>query len=117
MTVETYSPAETIILTPSALSRVQELGDFKNTSESKFRIYVAGGGCSGFSYGFELAKAAEQDDTCIHQGQVTILIDSMSLQYLTGAQVDYKEDLQGKRFYVNNPNATTTCGCGHSFSV
>lgn len=117
MTIETYTPAEPIKLTPSALSRVEALMLTQGASASNFRVYVVGGGCSGFSYGFELAETAAQDDTCINQGAITILVDPLSLQYLAGASIDYKEDLQGKQFFVSNPNATATCGCGHSFSI
>lgn len=81
------------------------------------RIFVQGGGCSGFQYGFEFVEKAEDDDTRIVKGDVTFLVDSMSYQYLVGASVDFKDDLDGKQFVIKNPNATTTCGCGSSFNV
>ncbi len=81
------------------------------------RIFVQGGGCAGFQYGFEFVEKVEDDDTRIEKDGVTFLVDSMSYQYLVGASVDYKDDLDGKQFVIKNPNATTTCGCGSSFSV
>ncbi|MCG5031227.1 iron-sulfur cluster insertion protein ErpA [Mesosutterella sp. OilRF-GAM-744-9] len=81
------------------------------------RIFVQGGGCAGFQYGFEFVEKAEDDDTRIEKDGVTFLVDSMSYQYLVGASVDFKDDLDGKQFVIKNPNATTTCGCGSSFSV
>ena len=81
------------------------------------RIFVQGGGCAGFQYGFEFVEKAEDDDSKIVKDGVTFLVDSMSYQYLVGASVDYKDDLDGKQFVIKNPNATTTCGCGSSFSV
>ena len=114
--IETYKPTP-VTLTDAALARVRQLLDVSEAGDEKFRIYVAGGGCSGFSYGFKLDEQAEADDTCIENEGVEILIDPLSLQYLNGAFVDYKEDFQGQRFFVNNPNASSTCGCGHSFSL
>jgi iron-sulfur cluster insertion protein len=80
-------------------------------------VYVSGGGCSGFQYGFTFDEEVNEDDTSVENGGVTVLIDSMSIQYLAGAEVDYKEDLSGAQFVIRNPNATTTCGCGSSFSA
>lgn len=81
------------------------------------RVYIEGGGCSGFQYGFEFDGNAEEDDTVVTNGDVKLLVDPLSFQYLSGSTVDYKEDLQGSRFVIDNPNARTTCGCGASFSV
>jgi iron-sulfur cluster insertion protein len=83
----------------------------------KLRVFVQGGGCSGFQYGFTFDEAVNEDDTQMNKNGVTLLIDAMSLQYLMGAEIDYKEDLQGAQFVIKNPNASTTCGCGSSFSV
>ena len=84
----------------------------------KLRVYVTGGGCSGFQYGFSFdAKKAAEDDTSIQKGDITVLIDALSIQYLAGSIVDYEIDLMGSRFTVVNPNAVTTCGCGASFSI
>lgn len=113
---ETFTPAQ-VTLTGAALKRVRQLIDASEANDEKFRIYVEGGGCSGFSYGFKLDQLVEPDDTRINNAGVAILIDPLSLQYLNGAFVDYKEDFQGRRFFVKNPNATSTCGCGHSFSI
>lgn len=116
MSVQTFTP-ETVKLTLNALTRVRELVAGDSSDHKNFRIYVTGGGCSGFSYGFKFDGAVAPDDICIEQENVTIVVDCLSLQYLTGAEVDYKEDLQGKQFFVTNPNATSTCGCGNSFSI
>lgn len=116
MTVETFSP-QPVKLTTAALAKVATLTIKNKESQANFRIYVEGGGCSGFSYCFKLNTQVMEDDTCIKQNGVMVVIDPLSLQYLAGSEVDYKEDLQGKQFFVNNPNATATCGCGHSFSI
>ena len=81
------------------------------------RVYVTGGGCSGFQYGFTFDEAVAEDDTRVEREGVTVLVDSLSFQYLAGAELDYSEGLEGSRFVVNNPNAATTCGCGASFSI
>ena len=83
----------------------------------KLRVFVQGGGCSGFQYGFTFDEIVNDDDTSMAKNGVTLLIDAMSLQYLAGAEIDYKDDLQGAQFVIKNPNATTTCGCGSSFSA
>jgi len=80
-------------------------------------VFVTGGGCSGFQYGFKFDKAVEEGDTVVVKNGVTLLVDPMSIQYLTGAEIDYKESVEGAQFVIRNPNATTTCGCGSSFSV
>jgi iron-sulfur cluster insertion protein len=109
--------ANPIIFTDSAASKVGELIAEEGNDNLKLRVYVSGGGCSGFQYGFTFDEEVNEDDTSIENGGVTVLIDSMSIQYLTGAEVDYKEDLSGAQFVIRNPNATTTCGCGSSFSA
>jgi iron-sulfur cluster insertion protein len=83
----------------------------------KLRVYVQGGGCSGFQYGFTFDEEIQEGDTEIENGGVTLLVDPLSVQYLMGAEIDYREDLSGAQFIIRNPNATTTCGCGSSFSV
>ena len=106
-----------LIFTDSAAAKVKELVDEEGNPELKLRVFVQGGGCSGFQYGFTFDEAVNDDDTQMAKNGVTLLIDAMSLQYLVGAEIDYKEDLQGAQFVIKNPNATTTCGCGSSFSV
>ncbi|MBO9686941.1 iron-sulfur cluster insertion protein ErpA [Roseateles chitosanitabidus] len=106
-----------LVFTDSAAEKVRELVLEEGNPELKLRVFVQGGGCSGFQYGFTFDEAVNDDDTPMTKNGVTLLIDSMSLQYLMGAEIDYKEDLQGAQFVIKNPNATTTCGCGSSFSV
>ena len=106
-----------ITVTESAAGKIRELLSEEGKLESGLRVFVQGGGCSGFQYGFTFDEIVNDDDTEMHKNGVTLLIDAMSLQYLTGAKIDYKEDLQGSQFVIQNPNATTTCGCGSSFSV
>ncbi|MDB4002347.1 iron-sulfur cluster insertion protein ErpA [Oceanospirillaceae bacterium] len=103
--------------TDSAAKKVTHLMEDEDNQDLRLRVYVTGGGCSGFSYGFTFDDKVAEDDTQIENGQVTMVVDSMSIQYLMGATVDYKESLQGSQFSVSNPNATTTCGCGSSFSI
>ncbi len=93
-----------------------ELFDDEGNPALKLRVFVQGGGCSGFQYGFTFDEETNEDDTVMEKGGVTLLIDSMSYQYLVGAEIDYKEDLQGAQFVIKNPNASGTCGCGSSFS-
>ena len=88
-----------------------------NEDKKLFRVYVTGGGCSGFQYGFSFDDVVEEDDTCVEKGGANLVVDSLSLQYLQGSTVDYIEDLTGSKFIISNPNATTTCGCGESFSI
>ncbi|MCL7423120.1 MAG: iron-sulfur cluster insertion protein ErpA [Methylobacter sp.] len=109
--------SDPIIFTDSAASKVGELIAEEGNNNLKLRVYVSGGGCSGFQYGFTFDEEVNEDDTLVQKGGVTVLIDSMSIQYLTGAEIDYKEDLSGSQFVIRNPNATTTCGCGSSFSA
>lgn len=106
--------APPINVSPSAAERVLELMSDANIG---LRVYVEGGGCSGFQYGFQLENEQGGDDIVIKSNGVTLLVDSLSAQYLAGAEVDYLDDLMGARFLVNNPNANTTCGCGSSFSI
>ena len=103
--------------TDAAAFKVGQLIEQEGNTELKLRVYISGGGCSGFQYGFTFDEAVEDGDTEIENGGVTLLIDPMSVQYLTGAEIDYKEDLSGAQFIIRNPNASTTCGCGSSFSV
>lgn len=113
-------PSDIVNLTESAVNKVYDLINEEGNPNLKLRIFVQGGGCSGFQYGFTFDEDINEDDFSVvkmlHQQSITFLIDSMSLQYLQGASIDYKEDLQGAQFVINNPNATTTCGCGASFS-
>ncbi|MGR8932185.1 MAG: iron-sulfur cluster insertion protein ErpA [Gammaproteobacteria bacterium] len=109
--------ADPIIFTDSAAAKVAGLIQEEGNDNLKLRVYITGGGCSGFQYGFTFDEEVNEDDTRIENGGVTVLIDSMSIQYLQGAEIDYKEDLNGAQFVIRNPNATTTCGCGSSFSA
>lgn len=112
---------EMINISSTAIQKVYDLAAEENNPDLKLRIFVQGGGCSGFQYGFTFEDFANDDDFVIekeHNGhKMTFLIDSLSFTYLQGAEIDYKEDLQGAQFMIKNPNATTTCGCGSSFSV
>lgn len=101
----------------AAATRVQTLIAEEENPELKLRVYITGGGCSGFQYGFTFDESVNDGDTTIVNSGVTLVVDPMSLQYLVGGIVDYTEGLEGARFFINNPNATTTCGCGASFSV
>ncbi len=103
--------------TEAAAQKVSGLIEDEQNPNLKLRVYITGGGCSGFSYGFTFDEAQADDDTVVSKEGVTLLVDPMSFQYLVGAKIDYLEDLQGARFVIENPNATTTCGCGSSFSV
>ncbi|OIQ64959.1 iron-sulfur cluster insertion protein ErpA [mine drainage metagenome] len=110
-------PPAPLIFTDSAAAKVKELIDEEGNLELKLRVFVQGGGCSGFQYGFTFDEAVNDDDTQMVKNGVTLLIDAMSLQYLVGAEIDYKDGLEGAQFVIKNPNATTTCGCGSSFSA
>jgi iron-sulfur cluster insertion protein len=105
-----------ITITDSAVTKIKDILAEENNPNIKLRVFVQGGGCSGMQYGFTLDEVANEDDFDIDVGGVTVLIDSMSGTYLQGATVDYKDDLMGASFTINNPNAETTCGCGSSFS-
>jgi len=113
---ETFDPS-TIKLSERAAQKVRELVQEEQNEELKLRVFITGGGCSGFQYGFTFDELAAEDDTAIEKDGVTVLVDPMSFQYLAGSEVDYTEGLEGSRFVINNPNATTTCGCGSSFSI
>jgi len=106
-----------IEITESAMAKISDILSEENNPRVKLRTFVQGGGCSGFSYGFTLDEEQNEDDFVIEKSSVNILVDSMSMQYLQGATIDYKDELMGSNFTINNPNATTTCGCGSSFSV
>jgi iron-sulfur cluster insertion protein len=106
-----------LIFTDSAANKVKELILEEGNPELKLRVFVTGGGCSGFQYGFTFEETANEDDTAMEKNGVTLLIDPMSYQYLVGAEIDYSEGLQGSQFVIKNPNATSTCGCGSSFSA
>lgn len=106
-----------ILFTDSAANKVKELILEEGNPELKLRVFVTGGGCSGFQYGFTFEETANDDDTAMEKNGVTLLIDPMSYQYLVGAEIDYSEGLQGSQFVIKNPNATSTCGCGSSFSA
>ena len=108
--------ADPIIFSDSAAKKVGSLIAEEGNDNLKLRVYISGGGCSGFQYGFTFDEEVAEDDTRVENDGVTVLVDSMSIQYLNGAEIDYKEDLSGAQFVIRNPNASTTCGCGSSFS-
>ena len=101
----------------NAVKKVKELIEEEGTPDLKLRVFVSGGGCSGMQYGFTFEESINEDDTKVEKDNVTLLVDPMSLQYLTGAEIDYQDNVQGSQFVIKNPNATTTCGCGSSFSA
>lgn len=103
--------------TPAAAAKVRDLIVEEGNDALALRVYIQGGGCSGFQYGFEFDENRADDDVAVERDGVTLLIDPMSLQYLMGAEVDYTESLHGSQFVIRNPNAKTTCGCGSSFTV
>lgn len=106
-----------LVFTDSAANKVRELIEEEGNAALKLRVFVTGGGCSGFQYGFTFDEEVNDDDTALVKNGVTLLIDPMSYQYLLGAEIDYSEGLEGSQFVIRNPNATSTCGCGSSFSV
>lgn len=108
---------DTITLTDNAANKVRKLRETEGNNDLMLRVYVTGGGCSGFSYGFNFEEQLGDDDASFNNGDVSLVVDSLSYQYLHGSTIDYVEGLEGSRFTVNNPNATTTCGCGSSFSI
>ena len=112
-TIETPAP---INFTDSAAQKVAELIAEEGNPNLKLRVFVQGGGCSGFQYGFTFDEVVNEDDTTMMKNGVQLLIDAMSYQYLVGAEIDYKEDLQGAQFVIKNPNVSSTCGCGSSFA-
>ena len=118
MTVlENVDDAVDLELNSAAIDRLQELIEEDGNPNLKLRVFVSGGGCSGFQYGFTFDEEIAEDDSAVEQDGVTVLVDPMSYQYLAGSKIGYKEDLMGAQFFVDNPNATTTCGCGSSFSI
>ena len=117
MPIQAESSAPQISLSESALTKVRALLADEDNSELKLRVFISGGGCSGFSYGFTFDDEVAEDDAVIARDGVTLLVDSLSYEYLLGSEVDYKEDLSGAAFVVSNPNASSTCGCGNSFAL
>jgi len=116
-TVDLQAPPAALIFTDSAALKVKDLLIEEGNSNLKLRVFVQGGGCSGFQYGFTFDEDVNEDDTIMEKNGVQLLVDPMSFQYLVGAEIDYKEDIEGSQFVIRNPNASTTCGCGSSFSV
>ena len=116
MSTETATTEDFLIFTDNAVAKVRELIEEEGNPALKLRVFVSGGGCAGFQYGFTFDEDIN-DDTTLEKGGVTLLVDSMSYQYLIGAEIDYTDSLQGSQFVIHNPNATNTCGCGSSFSV
>ncbi len=112
-----YETSDLLVFTEAAANKVKNLIEEENNDELKLRVFVSGGGCSGFQYGFTFDENVQDGDTKIEKNGVMLLVDPMSFQYLSGAEIDYKEDLEGSQFVIKNPNATTTCGCGSSFST
>lgn len=106
-----------LIFTDSAASKVKKLIEEEGNNDLKLRVFVSGGGCSGFKYGFTFDELINEDDTVMENNGVKLIIDPMSFQYLAGAEIDYQENLQGAQFIIKNPSATSTCGCGSSFSA
>ncbi len=117
MTEQAVTSSDPLVFTSAAAKKVAELIAEEGNPELMLRIYVQGGGCSGFQYGFTFDESVNEGDEQVVTDGVTLLIDPMSVQYLMGAEVDYSEGLQGAQFVIRNPNATTTCGCGSSFSA
>lgn len=114
--LEVFIP-QALNVTKGAAAKVLSLIEEEDNPELKLRVFVTGGGCSGFQYGFAFEELLAEDDTVIEKDGIKVIVDAMSYPYLVGSQVDYEEGLQGSRFIIQNPNATSTCGCGSSFSV
>ncbi len=106
-----------VVFTDAAAKKVHDLIQDEDNPDLKLRVFISGGGCSGFQYGFTFDEKIEEGDSKVENQGVVLVIDPMSVQYLMGAEIDYKEDLQGAQFVIRNPNASTTCGCGSSFNV
>lgn len=118
--MQTETPAMApapLVFTDAAANKVSELLEDESNPDLKLRVYISGGGCSGFQYGFTFDEDVEEGDSQVENQGVTLIVDPMSVQYLMGAEIDYTEDLSGAQFVIRNPNATTTCGCGQSFTV
>lgn len=116
MTVETFTPSP-LLFTAEAARKVKNLVEEEGNPRLRLRVFVTGGGCSGFQYGFTFDDELAEDDTLVERDGVSLVVDAMSFQYLVGSEVDYQEGLEGSRFVIKNPNASTTCGCGQSFSI
>lgn len=114
--VESYTP-KPLNVSPSAIAKVRELVEEEENPDLKLRVFVTGGGCSGFQYGFAFDEGCAEDDAQVENDGIVVVIDSLSYPYLVGATLDYEEGLQGSRFKISNPNAASTCGCGSSFSI
>ena len=108
---------EPLVFTENAAAKVRQLIEEEGNPGLKLRVFVTGGGCSGFQYGFTFDEKIEEGDAEFPNQGVTLVVDPLSFQYLSGAEIDYREDLEGAQFVIRNPNATTTCGCGSSFST
>jgi iron-sulfur cluster insertion protein len=106
-----------LFFSDSAVAKVRELVEEEGNADLKLRVFVTGGGCSGFQYGFSFDEEQDEEDTVVEKGGMKLLVDPMSYQYLVGATIVYEEGLQGSQFVVSNPNASSTCGCGSSFSI
>ena len=115
-TVVSFIP-QALLVTPAAIKKVQQLVQEESNAELGLRVYVTGGGCSGFQYGFDFDDKTQPDDTVIEEQGARFLLDELSYPYLSGSTIDYIEGLEGARFIIVNPNASTTCGCGSSFSI
>lgn len=116
MNAVTEMPAP-LVFSDSAALEVKQLIDEEGNTQLKLRVFVSGGGCSGFQYGFTFDEEINEDDATMEKNGVTLLIDAMSYQYLVGAEIDYQEGMEGAQFVIKNPNASSTCGCGSSFSA
>ena len=117
VSIDDFEMPDPLVFTDAAALKVKELIDEEGNPDLKLRVFVSGGGCSGFQYGFTFDEIINEGDTEVQKEGVKLLIDPMSFQYLTGAEIDYTVGLEGSQFVIRNPNATTTCGCGSSFSV
>ncbi len=115
--VDLQAPPPPLVFTDAAAAKVKDLMAEEGNPDLKLRVFVQGGGCSGFQYGFTFDETVNDDDTSIDKEGVQLLVDPMSFQYLFGAEIDYKDDLEGAQFVIRNPNATSTCGCGSSFTA
>ncbi len=116
MSATEIAPPVPLIFTDAAANKVRQLIQEEDNDNLKLRVFVSGGGCSGFQYGFTFDENLQDGDTSVENGGITLLVDPMSFQYLMGAEIDYTEGLEGAQFVIRNPNAQTTCGCGSSFS-
>ncbi|MXS82450.1 iron-sulfur cluster insertion protein ErpA [Nitrosomonas oligotropha] len=114
MSTENHTP---LLFTENAAFKVKQLIDEEGNTNLKLRVFVSGGGCSGFQYGFTFDETINEDDTIMEKNGVKLLVDPMSFQYLIGAEIDYQENIKGAQFVIKNPGASSTCGCGSSFSV